>query len=167
VAIAVHWFDLEKFFQEVHRVLQPGGILAVWTYHLPVIDPAIDAQVVKYYAEVLASYWPPKFHYVDERYQTLPFPFEELQPPPFEMSADWDLGQLVGFLNSWTAAHKYEGEHGQNPIKRIWQALAEAWGEPQQKRQVRWLLYLRVGSTSPDLKDTVSTAKSKLNNVIP
>ena len=148
VAIAVHWFDLEQFYREVRRVLQAGGILAVWTYHLPVIDPAIDAQLMKYYSDVLAGYWPLRFHYVDERYQTLPFPFEELQCPHFDMTADWDLSQLLGFLSSWTAAHKYEEEHGHHPIKRIWQELAEAWGEPQQRRFIRWPLYLRVGVTA-------------------
>ncbi|XP_068612595.1 uncharacterized protein [Brachionichthys hirsutus] len=29
---AVHWFDQEKFFQEVDRVLRPGGCLAVISY---------------------------------------------------------------------------------------------------------------------------------------
>lgn len=40
VAIAVHWFDLEAFYREVRRVLKAKGILAVWTYHLPMIEPS-------------------------------------------------------------------------------------------------------------------------------
>ncbi|XP_068612586.1 putative methyltransferase DDB_G0268948 [Brachionichthys hirsutus] len=31
---AVHWFDQEKFFQEVDRVLRPGGCLAVISYDI-------------------------------------------------------------------------------------------------------------------------------------
>ncbi|MDX1378106.1 MAG: class I SAM-dependent methyltransferase, partial [Anaerolineales bacterium] len=42
VAQAVHWFDFDKFYAEVNRVLEPGGILAVWTYHLPEISPQTD-----------------------------------------------------------------------------------------------------------------------------
>ncbi|XP_070573039.1 putative methyltransferase DDB_G0268948 [Ptychodera flava] len=34
VASAIHWFaDLEKFYNEVDRVLRPGGCLAVYTYN--------------------------------------------------------------------------------------------------------------------------------------
>ena len=29
VATATHWFDLEKFYAEVNRVLKPGGVLAL------------------------------------------------------------------------------------------------------------------------------------------
>src|SRR5436309_13441105 len=32
VAQALHWFDLERFYAEAKRVLQPGGVLAVWAY---------------------------------------------------------------------------------------------------------------------------------------
>jgi len=145
VATAVHWFDLEPFYQVVRRVVRPGGILAVWMYHLPVIDPSIDPILEHYYADVLAGYWPERFHYLAERYLTLPFPFEELNPPAFIIQADWTLGQLVGFLDSWSGTRRYQKERGQNPINIIWQDLSERWGEPGQRRTIHWPLYLRVG----------------------
>jgi SAM-dependent methyltransferase len=33
VAVAVHWFAFGPFYRSVARVLKPGGLLAVWTYH--------------------------------------------------------------------------------------------------------------------------------------
>ncbi len=42
-AMAVHWFDLDSFYAVVRRAAKRDGVLAVWMYHLPVIDPAIDA----------------------------------------------------------------------------------------------------------------------------
>jgi len=145
VAMAVHWFDLEPFYQVVQRVCRLDGILAVWMYHLPVIDPSIDQILEHYYADVLAGFWPERFHFLAERYRTLPFPFEELNPPEFEMQADWELGHLIGFLDSWSATRRYQAERGQNPINIIWPEISGLWGEPGQPRTIRWPLYLRVG----------------------
>jgi SAM-dependent methyltransferase len=145
VATAVHWFDLEPFYRVVRRVGRSGGILAVWTYHLPLIDPTIDALLKHYYADVLAGYWPERINYLEERYRTLPFPFEELKPPEFEMRADWELDQLAGFLDSWSATQRYQKERGQHPLGVIWQELTEAWGEPGGRRIMRWRIYLRAG----------------------
>ncbi|XP_018010499.1 uncharacterized protein LOC108667909 [Hyalella azteca] len=32
VCASIHWFDLEQFYQQVDRVLCPGGVLAVYSY---------------------------------------------------------------------------------------------------------------------------------------
>jgi SAM-dependent methyltransferase len=145
VAMAVHWFDLEPFYQAVRRAAKPGGILAVWMYHLPVIAPEIDQILLHYYENVLAGYWPERFHYLDERYRSLPFPFEELKLPDFEIKVDWELDRLAGFLDSWSGTRRYKNERGQHPLNFIWQGLSEAWGKSGELRSVRWPLSLRVG----------------------
>jgi SAM-dependent methyltransferase len=145
VAVAVHWFDFEKFYREVRRVLKPEGILAVWTYHMPVFDLNIEQILRRYYSEVLADYWPERFQYVDARYRTLPFPFKEIQAPDFAMEAEWNLSQLVGFLDSWSATRKYENEHKHHPVEKIWTELSAAWGVPDRLRTIRWPLYFRIG----------------------
>ena len=145
VAIAVHWFDLDLFYPEVRRVLSPGGILAVWGYHFPIVEPEIDRILNDYNSEVLAGFWPERIHYVFERYQTLPFPFQELKPPDFDMQADWDLDQFLGFVGSWSATRKYEAERGRNPLNLVWEDFSRAWGTPDRKIHIRWPLYLRVG----------------------
>lgn len=144
-AQAVHWFDLELFYQTVRRVGSPDGIIAVWTYHLPVITPSIDQILKHYYADVLAGYWPERFHFLEDHYRTLPFPFEEIKPPEFEMQASWELDQLTGFLDTWSGTRRYQEARGQHPLNVIWQQLSESWGEPGQRRTICWPLYLRVG----------------------
>src|SRR6476661_897619 len=58
VAQALHWFDREGFFAEVDRVLRPGGLLAVWSYGLLAIEPAIDARLHHFYSNTVGPYWP-------------------------------------------------------------------------------------------------------------
>jgi SAM-dependent methyltransferase len=44
VAQALHWFDFDRFYAEVRRVLVPGGIIAAWSYGiLQLQGPAVDA----------------------------------------------------------------------------------------------------------------------------
>ena len=33
VAQAIHWFDFNVFYKQVHRVLKPDGVLAAWAYN--------------------------------------------------------------------------------------------------------------------------------------
>jgi hypothetical protein len=61
----------------------------------------------------LKGFWPERIHFLEERYETLPFPFEEIQPPEFEMEANWNFDNLVGFLGSWSAARKLIEEKGE------------------------------------------------------
>lgn len=149
VAQAVHWFPFDSFYAEVHRVLKPGGALALWTYGLSSITPAIDAVVKKYYADIVGPYWPPERQLVDEAYRTLPFPFEELAPPTFDMTLIWSLDDLLGFLGTWSATRRFIKENGADPIDQIKGELARAWGDASRKKPTQWPLYLRVGHTNP------------------
>ena len=145
VAQAVHWFDLDKFHAEVKRVLKPNGILAVWTYGLPQISPRIDKAILRFYSEILSGFWPSRIHYVQEEYRSLPFPYEEIVPPPFAMEARWDLDQVTGFLDSWSGTQKYRQQKGSHPVEEIWDELSNDWKDAKEKRLVRWPLYFRIG----------------------
>lgn len=148
VAQAVHWFDFDRFYAEVKRVLKPDGILAVWTYHLPQISPQVNMTLRRYYSEVLAGFWPERIRYLEERYRTLPFPFEEIVPPPFEMEARWDRNQLMGFLDSWSATQRYREQKRRHPLEEIWGELSGAWQDEKEKRMVRWEIHFRIGRNS-------------------
>ena len=74
VATAVHWFDFDRFYAEVRRLLKPGGVIAVWSYLLLRILPAVDAILDGYAHGFMGTYWPPERRYVNEAYQTIPFP---------------------------------------------------------------------------------------------
>jgi SAM-dependent methyltransferase len=148
VAAAVHWFNFEKFYAEVKRVLKSGGIIAVWGYHLFSISPDVDKLLFKYYYEILKDYWPEQFLYVDTRYSDLPFPFDELTPPKFEMITEWDLDQVAGFLNSWSGTKIFLNKKGYHPLNEIWDDLLETWGDENLKRNINWPLHMRIGKVN-------------------
>jgi SAM-dependent methyltransferase len=149
VAVAIHWFNFDEFHREVKRVLKPNGILAAWTYSLTEISPEIDELIQQYYGEILRGYWPERIHYLEEKYETLPFPYEEIAPPVFTMKIDWSLIQFTGFLDSWSATQRYKSQRGNHPLELIWDELAAAWGDEQERRLVRWPLHFRIGRMTP------------------
>ncbi len=145
VAVAIHWFNFDEFYREVKRVLKLDGVLAAWTYSFPEISPEIDQLIRHYYYEVVGEYWPERIHYLEERYETIPFPFEEIIPPSFAMERDWDMIQFAGFLDSWSATQRYKAQKGRHPLEFIWSQMADAWGGENEPRLVRWPLHFRIG----------------------
>lgn len=151
VAVAIHWFNFDEFYREAKRVLKPNGILAAWTYNFPDISRGIDVLVRQYYYETLHGFWPERIHYLEEGYTTIPFPFEEINPPSFTMKADWDLDQFAGFLDSWSATQRYKEQRGHHPLEIIWEKLSAAWGNESQSRLIRWPLHFRIGRHASSL----------------
>ena len=144
VAQALHWFDLHHFYAEARRVLKPNGVLAASAYNLLQIEPAIDEVVNRYYYEVVGPFWPPERELV-EHFTDLPFPFHQIDPPKFEMTAQWNLNHLVGYLGTWSATQRFIAARDIDPLEQIIGELRALWGAPQQIRKVIWPLILRVG----------------------
>ena len=149
VAQALHWFDRERFFAEAQRVLRPGGIVACWCYGLMHVSPGVDALVYRLYEDILGTYWPPERMLVQERYQTIDFPFAEVAAPRFEITEQWDFAQVVGYLGTWSSARLYRKRHGTDPIELIGDELLAAWGDPATARPVVWPLHARIGRKVP------------------
>jgi SAM-dependent methyltransferase len=144
VAQALHWFDLDRFYAEARRVLKSDGVLAASAYNLLHINPAIDEVVNRYYYEVVGPFWPQERKLV-EQFDNLPFPFHEIDPPKFEMTAQWNLDHLVGYLRTWSSTQRFMAAKGSDPLKQIMGELRAAWGTPEQTRNVIWPLTLRIG----------------------
>lgn len=145
VAQALHWFNHERFFTEVRRVLRPNGILAAWVYATNRLEGAeIDAIVQDYYSNVVGPYWPPERPLTENGYRTIPFPYPELTPPSFRMEARWTLEQLLGYFSSWSATNRFIKAKAFNPLEPLRTALAKHWGDPNSPRLVTWPLTLRV-----------------------
>jgi SAM-dependent methyltransferase len=145
VAQALHWLRLPMFYEEVRRVVRPGGIIAVWCYEPHTVGAKVDAVVGRLCREVLGAFWPPQRKFVDDRYLSLPFPFHELEAPQFEIRERWDLAPFLGYLGTWSAAELHQEQTGRDSIDEVRADLEAAWGDPESKREVFWPIHLRVG----------------------
>ena len=145
VAQALHWFDLDNFYQEVYRVLKPEGVLAIWCYNLLEISPEIDEKVGEFYRDIVGPYWSPERRLVEDGYRSIAFPLKELTPPHFHMQALWSLTDLLGYLRTWSAIQKFIEARGIDPVATIADDLLALWGAPEEEKLVRWPLHIRVG----------------------
>ena len=146
VAQAAHWFDLERFYAEVRRVLGPGGAVVLWSYSVCTVDDAVDQVIAHFYVDVVGPYWPPDRAAVDDHYRSLPFPFPELTSPAgLTMEKRWSLDDLLGYLGTWSSTQGYVRARGEDPLPALRERLLRAWGEPGAARAVRWPLHVRAG----------------------
>lgn len=148
VAQALHWFDFERFFPEVKRVLQPDGLLVVWTYEKSSVNKEVDAVFEKLYRGTLDDYWPPERKHVETCYRNIAFPFEEIPTPHFELRCDWTLSQYLAYLRSWSASQRYLKATGIDAVGLVENEMLQAWGNPDEIRTVQWPLTVRAGRFS-------------------
>jgi SAM-dependent methyltransferase len=148
VAQALHWLDHARFYAEVRRVARPGGVLAAWSYTLANVRDAaegpVNAVIQGFYAE-MAPWWPPERAHVEAGYRTLPFPFEPIDAPVFEMRADWPVARLLGYFGTWSAVIRCRKHTGDDPLDALAGRLAEVWPDPGEHKHIRWPIAMRIG----------------------
>ncbi|MBX7104283.1 MAG: class I SAM-dependent methyltransferase [Gemmataceae bacterium] len=145
VAQALHWLNHEQFFAEARRVAGSGGIMAAWAYDLHRVAPEIDRVLDRFQSEFVGSYWPYERGHVAAGYATIPWPFEAVPAPVFDMVCEWDLGDMLAYMSTWSATKRFVAARQCDPIEQLHAEFARAWGDPETVRPVRWTLHVRVG----------------------
>ena len=145
IAQALHWFAHAPFFSEVRRVTVPGGLVAAWSYGSCHAGADVERLLRDFEERKVGPYWNPERKWVDEGYQTIPFPFDEVPAPTFELRARWTLRQLGAYLGSWSAVTKFRRDRGEDPVAPALERIASHWGAPDRAREVVWPLNIRVG----------------------
>src|SRR5438445_1151717 len=150
VAQALHWLDRPAFFAEALRVLRSDGVIAAWTYGNPRLDDAqADLVLQRFTSQAVGPFWPPERALVDSRYRAINFPFAEIEPPAFEMEAQWTLPALLGYIGTWSATTRFRAVREYDPLPELARELERFWGVPEAPRRIGWPLAMRVGRQVP------------------
>lgn len=149
IAQALHWFDLERFWPEVRRVLRPDGVVLALSYAWQSTgDGALDALLMHFARDTVGPHWPAERRHVETGYSELSFPFTRLVPPAAAMRAKWDAGRELGYLRSWSATRRAREVAGVDPVAAIEVELRRRWGE--RPREVAWPLAILAGVVDGD-----------------
>jgi ubiquinone/menaquinone biosynthesis C-methylase UbiE len=143
-AQAAHWFNHELFYKEAERIIKPNGVLALIGYGLIEINAEIDKLIKTLYTDILGAYWDKERKFIDDHYQSLPFPYKETQIPPFQINDEWNFNQLIGYLNTWSALNHYKKINGKNPLDQLISYLAKIWGCEDLVRPVRFPVIAKI-----------------------
>ncbi|MFM8912789.1 MAG: class I SAM-dependent methyltransferase [Flammeovirgaceae bacterium] len=143
VAQAAHWVNHDLFYYEARRVGKEGAMRALWGYGLLQTSAKIDGHIQEFYTKVVGPFWDTERKHIDAHYRTLPFPFEEVDSPPFTFSLLWTIDQLQGYLSTWSAVHKFKSANGYDPVPALIGKVRGLWHEPTQT--ITFPLFLRLG----------------------
>lgn len=145
-ACSIHWFDLPAFYENARRAMRPDGIIAAWTYDWPWTQIApIDAILRRLKEDILGPFWGENAALYFNRYETLPFPFEEIEPPPFQTPIAHSKSEFVSFLRTWSAVEKSRLRYDGDPLALIDEELESTWRKHPPKLPLSVPLYMRCG----------------------
>lgn len=144
-AQSAHWFDLPAFFEEVRRVAAKDAVVALISYGIMELEPALNDRFNQFYWDEIGPFWPQERKLVDSGYADILFPFPERITPKIAMEKRWNLSDLLGYVSTWSAV-KSAGRAGkQHMLTTFASDLTALWGDPSTLRTVTWPLNIRLG----------------------
>lgn len=140
---AIHWFDRDQFYKEVNRVGKHRGIIAAFGYNPVRFSPAFDEALNRFYYDVIYPYWDKARKVVEDQYQSISFPFEEMEAPEFKIRLDWSIQDLQGYINTWSAVQAFINKNGYNPVDEFVEGVKPLW--TKESESVYFPVFLRIG----------------------
>jgi SAM-dependent methyltransferase len=142
VAQALHWFELDRFWQEVRRVCKPGAVLAYWGYCWPQVNADVDARLIHLRKE-LESFWPERNLILQNGYREVHSPFAALDAPPFEVRVQWSRRAYMAHIATWSAIRYQREQCGADSLGDFEKNLGEIWLD-ETTLIVKWPLVFRA-----------------------
>lgn len=147
VAQAAHWFDHERFNDEVKRLLKPEGALVLFGYGLVSVDDKVDPIIQSFYWDVTKPYWDSERNHIEARYETIPFPYREIPiHENFDIKREMTMEELTGYIGTWSAVQHFIKANGYHPVDKLRTDLGKLWKEG--KREITFPVFIRAGRLS-------------------
>lgn len=141
---ALHWFDRPRFFQEVDRVLKPGGLIAVWSYAGTRATEELDDELNAFAFETMKAYWPAgALLNWQGRDEGITLPYDFIEAPKFQCRENWTITQLAEYLGTWSSVQRFKEQHSTNPIDALLPKLKAVW-KNETHRTFTWDLWFKA-----------------------
>ena len=137
-AQALHWFDLNRYWSEVQRVLKRGGIFATWGYNWNTVDPTIDSCIQEVLLAGLEKYWASNNKLLWNGYRDIEFPFTKIEVPPISMPARYNLYELFGLYRSMSGVQLRIQQEGDAFFNDAFNVVKAQWGNPRLCKDTQW-----------------------------
>lgn len=146
VAQAVHWFNLDIFWDKVRKSLKHNGLIACWGYSFnEPICPKIDQILNTFYFQTLGPYWSPNNKILWDKYQNIPFPFSKISAPEIFIEEIMDLDDLMNLLLTMSSTVRYIEKHHVDPTTQLKEDLKILWPG---KIPLKWKIHILGGKNS-------------------
>ncbi len=142
VGDALHWFCEERFFEELDRVLRPGGVFAMLAHGFTLLPKKL-AVLESRYREILAPFTDSRLKLLNEGYQTIILPYTEKVVEPCRLERNCTGYEYLQTMGTWSAAREYERIYKQSPLEQIREGWYGEWPSDE-RRTVTIPLIARV-----------------------
>lgn len=146
VAQALHWFDYEKFWDEVARVLKPTGAFVAFSYVWPHVNEDIDQILEECIKSVIEPYWAPNNKLAWDSYRSLDLPFETIATPNIDLENHWNLDQFLNYIHTWSGTRRCINDMGSDFFEVARRSLQSVWGDSSKKLVVKNPLTIIAGA---------------------
>lgn len=143
VATAIHWLNLNEFYEEVKRVLKPGGVISVWVYFGHTIESRIDKLMSGFFDDMVAPHWDSGIQRALNFEEAIHFPFERIETPRFNIEYEWTADDFLNYLLTWSSIQSAIKATNTNLLAIIEPDLKTLWGEG--KRKITWQMHMKTG----------------------
>ena len=144
VAQSLHWFDFSRFWPQVERTLKPGGVFTAWGYDWFQVSPEVD-DAMRFFRAVIEPFWSSCSQLLWDGYRHVGMPLPALDTPRYQITMQWNLEQLLGYLHTWSATKLCVQSLGNHVLNDARQRLARGWGDAATVRRVVMPLHFIAG----------------------
>ena len=90
-------------------------------------DSGANEKLKDFYITDTGPYWDAERKYVENRYDTIPFPYKRIGYRTYSMFYQWTPEQMAGYLKSWSAIQHFIRIRGFDPVHPFYTSLLELW----------------------------------------